>query len=429
MFNQVFNQVLKVYSCLIFGGLLVSCGGGSGTAGGQGTSSSSTNSVASSSVTSSSLGSASSSSVLSPQKPLSDMAALGKQLFFDPRLSASGVQSCGTCHVPGRAHAGDDDLAVPMGGENFATQGFRNAPALNYLQYNPAFFFDNEGTPTGGFDRDGRAASFAEQAKVPLVAAHEMANGTPEVLVQRLQGAAYVAEFMRIFGAGIFTDPQQAFERAALAIAQYEQEDESFHPFDSKFDYFLQGKVQLSEQELRGYALFNNPLKGNCAGCHASTRAQAGLPPLFTDFTYDNLGVPRNPEIAATADPDYFDLGLCGPDRKDLAERRDLCGAFKVPTLRNVAITAPYFHNGVFKTLREVVSFYVRRDTNPEEWYPMGPNGIEKFNDLPPAYRKNVNTSEVPYNRKLGDQPALNSDEIDDLVAFLNTLTDGYKPQ
>ena len=134
-------------------------------------------------------------------------------------------------------------------------------------------------------------------------------------------------------------------------------------------------------------------------------------------------------DIAANADPAYYDLGLCGPSRSDLAARTDLCGAFRVPSLRNVAATAPYFHNGSLKTLTDVVRFYVRRDTNPEEWYPTDSAGVvQKFNDLPEAYRRNVNTTEVPYNRKPGDSPALDASEIADLVAFLNTLTDGYTP-
>ena len=354
------------------------------------------------------------------------MAALGKQIFFDPSLSASGLQSCATCHAPERAHAGNDELAVPLGGAGLKTTGFRNAPSLNYMQFTPPFFFDKEGTPTGGFDRDGRANTLAIQAERPFVGAHEMANSDAVAAGRKLEVAAYVSEFRRIFGAGIFDNPEDAFNRATLALEQFEKEDPSFHPFTSKFDYFLKGKANLTVQEIRGYALFNNPQKGNCASCHPSTRAY-GNPPLFTDFTYDNLGVPRNLDIPATADPTYYDLGLCGPDRTDLkADHPDLCGAFKVPSLRNVAITAPYFHNGKFKTLQEVVSFYVRRDTNPEEWYPYGANGIEKFNDLPPEYRGNVNTAEAPYNRQPGEQPALNSDEIDDVVAFLLTLTDGY---
>lgn len=372
-------------------------------------------------------GSSSSSAASSSAAALSEMAALGKQIFFDQSLSASGLQSCGNCHNPERAHAGNDDLAVPFGGPSLVTAGFRNSPSLNYLQFTPAFYFDKEGTPTGGFDRDGRVDTFAAQAAVPLMAAHEMANGSPAKVAEKLERAAYVSEFRRIFGAGIFDNADDAVDRATQAIAQFEKEDPAFHPFTSKFDYFLEGKAAFTAQEIRGYALFNDPQKGNCAGCHPSTRAD-GHPALFTDFTYDNLGVPRNFDIPATADSSYYDLGLCGPDRTDLAQSNpELCGAFKVPSLRNVAITAPYFHNGKFKTLREVLGFYARRDTNPEEWYPYGANGIEKFDDLPPQYRNNVNTTEVPYNRKAGDQPALSEDDIDDLAAFLNTLTDGYE--
>jgi cytochrome c peroxidase len=123
------------------------------------------------------------------------------------------------------------------------------------------------------------------------------------------------------------------------------------------------------------------------------------------------------------------DLGLCGPFRMDLAARTDLRGAFKVPTLRNVAISAPYFRNGRFRTLKEVVGFCVRRDTNPEEGYARNADGsVSKYDDLPPQYQRNVNATEVPYNRRQGDAPALTPDEIDLIVEFLNTLTDGYQP-
>jgi len=358
--------------------------------------------------------------------PLSPAAALGEKIFSDQSLSASGLQSCATCHDPASAHAGNDGRAVPLGGPGMDVTGFRNTPTLRYLSFNTAFFFDDEGTPTGGFNLDGRASSLMEQAHRPFLAPHEMANGTPAEVVDKLRSASYVSEFMQVFGSDIFDTGDAAFDRAAFALHQYEKESAEFRPFDSKFDYFLAGKVQLTAEEINGFALFNNPTRGNCAACHSTARLADGTPPLFTDFTYDNLGVPRNPDIPATADPDYYDLGLCGPDRTDLAARGDLCGAFKVPTLRNVAVTAPYFHNGKFATLRDVVAFYVRRDTNPEEWYPNA--GADKFDDLPPQYRVNVNTTEAPYNRRLGDQPALTPDEIDDVVAFLNTLTDGYQP-
>lgn len=357
---------------------------------------------------------------------LSPVAALGKKIFADPGLSASGKTACATCHDPARAHA--DNLAVPVGGPTAATPGFRNAPSLRYLDKTPAFFFAADGTPTGGFNRDGRANTLADQAMRPFLAAHEMANAGADDIARKLANASYAADFRTVFGSDVFADSTTAFDRARFALQQYELEDAAaFHPYTSKYDEFLRGRTGLSEAELRGLALFNNPQKGNCAACHPSGRGADGSLPLFTDFTFDTLGVPRNADIPATADPGYYDLGLCGPDRTDLADRTDLCGAFKVPTLRNIAVTAPYFHNGKFATLKQALQFYVRRDTNPEEWYPLKADGsVDKFDDLPAQYQANVNVREVPYERKPGDAPRLSDSEIDDVIAFLNTLTDGY---
>ena len=361
--------------------------------------------------------------------PLSQLAQLGEKIFNDASLSSSGQMSCATCHVEAHAFAGADGLAVPRGGTTLTSPGTRNAPSLRYLGETSAFFFDGEGTPTAGFGRDGRARDFAEQAIRPFLSSFEMDNASAAVVAGKLSVASYVTDFQAIFGSQVFSNSDGAFLDARLALQAYQRESVEFAPYSSKYDYFLAGKAALSPQELRGLALFNDPAKGNCAGCHPSGRRAGGSPPLFTDFTYDNLGVPRNADIPANSDPNYFDLGLCGPQRTDLADRSDLCGAFKVPTLRNVGVTAPYFHNGKFATLRQVVEFYVRRDTNPEEFYPVGPNGQpQKFNDLPPQYALNVNTTEVPYNRQPGDQPALSSAEIDDVVVFMNTLTDGFNP-
>lgn len=360
---------------------------------------------------------------------LSQGAALGEKIFNDVSLSASGKQSCASCHNPDNAHGPSDGLAIPLGGPDGKVVGFRASPSLRYMQQTPAFHFEADGTPVGGFNRDGRAASLQDQAERPLLAPHEMANASKADAVARLRNAAYADQFRSVFGAAIFDNVDQAFSRMQFALQQFEKEDPRFHPFDSKYDQFLAGKVMLNDAELRGLALFNNPAKGNCAACHPSARGADGSAPLFTDFSFDALGVPRNPRIPATADPAYFDLGLCGPDRTDLSARLDLCGAFKVPTLRNVATRTSFFHNGYFTKLTDVVRFYVRRDTNPEEWYPIGADGVvEKFNDLPPQLRKNVNTTEVPYNRQPGMAPALSETEIADLVQFLGTLTDGYQP-
>jgi len=358
---------------------------------------------------------------------LSAAAALGEKIFHDTSLSASGRIACASCHESDHAFAGDS--VVPTGGIDLDVQGFRNAPSLKYLTQNPAFFFDGEGTPTGGFDRDGRAASLLEQARRPFLATHEMANASVVDVVDKLSRAAYASEFRAAFGDQVFATPEAAFERALFALQKYQQEDlAEFAPYTSKYDAFLAGRVRLTDAELRGLALFNDPQKGNCAACHPSARGANGAPPLFTDFTYDNLGVPRSADISANYDPDYFDLGLCGPDRTDIVDMRELCGAFKVPTLRNVAVSGPYFHNGRFATLLEVVRFYVRRDTNPDEWYPLDPgSGLpRKFDDLPAELAANVNTTEPPYDRRPGDLPALSEPEIQDVVAFLQTLTDGF---
>jgi cytochrome c peroxidase len=365
-----------------------------------------------------------------PPDPRSALARLGDRIFHDPSLSASGRMSCATCHDAAHAFAATDGRAVPLGGPALDAPGRRNAPSLMYAAYTPAFSFDAEGTPTGGMNRDGRAASLAEQARGPLLGAFEMANASIAEIAGKLGRAAYATDFRQVFGAAIFEDPERAFESALLALQQYQREDTAtFAPFSSRYDRFLAGEAQLDAQEMRGLELFEDPQKGNCAACHPSRPAEDGAPPLFTDYTYDNIGAPRNPDIAANADPSYFDLGLCGPQRADLAERRDLCGAFKVPTLRNVALTAPYLHNGVFVSLREVVDFYVRRDTHPEEWYPAGVAGaVHKYDDLPPQHSAGVNTAEAPYDREPGDAPALSSAEIDDVVAFLRTLTDASVP-
>ncbi|NEX62817.1 cytochrome-c peroxidase [Noviherbaspirillum galbum] len=393
---------------------LAACGGGGSGGSGSGTAS----------------GTAAPASSATPQESqqLSEAAVLGQKIFLDQSLSASGKMACASCHDPANAHAQTNSLAVQSGGPGSDITGFRAVPSLRYLSFNPVFSFAKDGTPTGGFNRDGRAQSLAEQGQRPFLAPHEMANASKEDVIARMKKASYAERFKALFGAAIFDNPADAFDRVTFALQQYQKEDNDFHPFDSKYDQFLAGSVQLSAAELRGLAFFNDPAKGNCAACHTSARSSDGKPPLLTDFTFDNLGVPRNFAIPATADPAYFDLGLCGPDRTDLAGRTELCGAFKVPTLRNVATRKVFFHNGVFSSLRDVVRFYVRRDTNPEEWYPRAADGtIDKFNDLPPAMRKNVNTTEGPYNRQPGMAPALTDDEIDDVVRFLGTLTDGYR--
>jgi len=367
------------------------------------------------------------SSESEPQSSLSTMARLGEQIFRDESLSASGRMSCETCHQPATGHASLQDAPAEFGGAGLNLQGGRNVPGIRYLRFNSAFHFDDEGTPTGGFFWDGRAASLEAQAGGPFLNPVEMAMPSKAAVVEHLRRAAYAADFAAVFGSDVFGDVERAYAGITIALAQYQREDEEFAAFSSKYDAFLAGRAQLTEQEARGLALFEDETKGNCAACHPS-RPVDGQPPLFTDFTYDALGVPRNPELKQNDDPAFFDLGLCAREDGVLASREDLCGLFKVPSLRNVALRKRYFHNGRFASLRDVVDFYVTRDTEPARWYPTLGGEVMKFDDLPARYHGNVNTSEPPYDRRPGDPPALTPAEIDDVVAFLRTLSDGWSP-
>ena len=363
----------------------------------------------------------------SPAPALSDIARLGELAFEDPSLSASGRLSCASCHAPETGHAAPNDQAVQMGGAQMDQAGLRSSPSIRYLQNVPPFHVEADGTPVGGFFWDGRAASLQDQAHGPLLGAREMANSSQADAVMKVTRTAWADRFRALLGIPVESNTPRAFDQLTLALQQFQLEDRRFKSFSSKYDEVLRGRARLSAQEARGLALFNAPDKGNCAACHPSSPGLDGQPPLFTDFSFDVLGLPRNPEIPANADPAYFDLGLCG--RTELRDRTEWCGAFKVPSLRNVALRRALFHNGVFKSLKTALTFYVQRDTHPEKWYPVRADGsVDVFNDLPPAYRLNVNRSEAPYNRVPGIAPALSETDIDDVIAFLNTLTDGWVP-
>jgi cytochrome c peroxidase len=213
-------------------------------------------------------------------------------------------------------------------------------------------------------------------------------------------------------------------EAALNALEAFQQDATEFFPYSSRYDAYLAGRATLTPQEARGLALFNDEAKGNCASCHVSGRGKDGTPPQFTDYSMIALGVPRNRDLAANGDPAYYDLGLCGPLRVDLKDRPDYCGLFKTPTLRNVATRQTFFHNGIFHSLKQVMEFYVQRDTDPAKWYSRNPDGtVKMFDDLPVRFDGNVNT-DPPFDRKAGDPPALSDAEINDVIAFLGTLTD-----
>ena len=340
---------------------------------------------------------------------LSQKQLLGKKLFFDKNLSTPVGQACSDCHSP-ETGFGQPNPDYPVSQGVYKDRfGSRNDLPAAYASFSPEFYYEpNEGLYIGGQFWDGRAADLTEQAKGPFLNPLEMANPDEKNVVEKVQNLVYAGFFKNVFGASAFDDPNKAYNMIAEAIASYEESGE-LNQFSSKYDMYLAGKVSLTEQEMRGLELFENEDKGNCAACHPSQPSEDGTPPLFTDFTYDNLGIPKNPEnpfyyLPKELNPNgvYFvDLGLGG-----VLNKPSEYGKFKVPSLRNIAKTAPYLHNGLFKNLRQVVVFYNTRDVGP--W-------------PPPEVRLNVNHDELG-NLGLSEQ------EIDDIVVFMCTLTDGYNP-
>jgi cytochrome c peroxidase len=403
-----------------------------------------------------------------PAAPLSAMARLGRKMFFDPTLSASGKMSCSSCHDPGHAYAPANSLPVQLGGTQLRLHGVRAVPSLTYLERTPRFrvgldtafdpdsrrlpkaarpvsnplpsskagpvdsvnalFQAEQVVPEGGIDWDGRAAVLADQAGGPLLDLREMANKDGDELLARLKATPYAGELVSVFGPDVFKSPGAGLADVYLALARFQIEDRSFHPYNSKYDYYLAGRAQLSAEELRGLKLFDDPDKGNCAACHLDKPTKNRLAPAFTDYEFEALAVPRNKKLSANRDAKYFDEGLCGPLRKD-ATKDSNCGLFKTPTLRNVATRRVFFHNGEVHSLEDAVRFYVERETRPEKWYPRRADGtVVMYDDLPAADQGNVDVKDAPFNRHRGEQPALSDQEIKDVVAFLNTLTDGYQP-
>ncbi len=395
--------------------------------------------------------------------PLSAMARLGQQIFYDTSFSSSGRLSCASCHSPQRAYGPPNDGPVMLGGPDLSRQGVRAVPSLEYLERQPPFSIGPDDpnlenvnimhmaalgrtavraqkiatsaqaaaniVPQGGLFWDGRASTFQDQAITPLLNPLEIDGGSVEKLVAKLRHASYSEILTELFGPGLFGNPKLLVAEAMFAVGRYQVEDPSFHPYTSKFDYWLEGKARLSAAEMRGYNLFNDPQKANCGGCHLDQPSRDGLPPLFTDHQYEALGAPRNFALAVNKDPTYFDLGICGPYRGDMATQTQYCGMFLTPTLRNVATRRAFFHNGVFQTLQQVLDFYNFRDTDPQKVYPRGSDGTaRKYDDIPDRFQANIDVVDPPFDRHAGEAPAMTAQDESDIIAFLQTLTDGYKP-
>ena len=332
---------------------------------------------------------------------------LGKLIFFDPNLSEPRGQSCASCHAPGAGFT-DPDGTLPVSfGVIEDRNGGRTAPTAAYAAFSPTFGFDGE-LWIGGQFWDGRAATLADQAKAPFLNPVEMNNASKAIVIRDVRSSCYAVLFRAIYGKKSLDNVEKAYNYMADAIAAYESSDE-VNPFTSKYDYFLKGKATLTAKEARGLEVFAGETLGNCAACHPLETPE-GLPgPLLTDFSYDNLGIPRNLEIPAyAANPTLQDLAL-HVTVAAYDPNGDENGKFKVPTLRNVAVTGPWGHNGFFKSLKDIVQFYNARDVVPGA-----------FGE--PEVPETVNTSELG-NLGLADE------DVEAVVYFLRTLTDGYVPR
>jgi cytochrome c peroxidase len=350
--------------------------------------------------------------------PSSELAQLGALAYEERLLSSSGRMSCATCHDPAFFHGPPNARPVQVGGPLQTEFGVRASPSLRYLERQPPF---DIGTLRGGLMADGRANTLAEQAHLPWFSALEFGLDDNAELVRRLRLTVWGHRFFTHFGES--RDNEVIVGQLAQALDAFLREDPRLHPYDSKFDQVAAGLETFTAAENRGRAVYRDPARGNCSGCHPDTSTDGA--PLFTDFSYAAQGLPRNVEIPANADPDYFDLGLCGPQRTDLQQRRELCGRFRTPGLRNVAARPSYFHNGVLHSLGDVVDFYNTRDSNPARWYPHAEGIVHLFDDLPPALRANV-THESPFGARNANRPLMNPRAVSDLLCFLETLTDGH---
>jgi cytochrome c peroxidase len=386
--------------------------------------------------------------VVQASPPLTDdLQILGRELFFDKNLSTPPGQSCASCHDP-KAGFADPDVDQPVSqGVIRPRFGSRNTPSASYAAFSPALHWDPrmsqanmmKGMYVGGLFWDGRADTLEEQALQPFLNILEMHNMNHKQVVLAIRQSSYAYLFRLVFGADALNDVEKAFEYAGEAIAAYERSTE-VNPFTSKYDHASVGLVELSEAEARGLALFTG--KANCHNCHTATPDPVAGKPLFTNFGHQNLGTPANPDnpfynLPRKFNPDgknYVDLGLGkvleerGDPNKDVvnASAQKQKGMFKIPSLRNVAVTPPYEHNGVFKTLREVVMFNNTRDVPGAGWPPP---------EVPENVHRHMSMGGMGSGMGMGMEPPpvffgdlkLTDQEVDDIVAFLETLTDGYE--
>ncbi len=344
------------------------------------------------------------------------LATLGRALFFDVNLSLHRNQSCATCHDPAHGFVDTRDNgvggAVSRGSDERAL-GDRNAPSAAYAALVPPFARDAQGHYVGGLFHDGRAHDLADQAGQPMLNPLEMQMPDAAAVVARVRdNPSYVAAFSRHFGARIFDDEQAGFAAIRAAIAAFERSP-ALLAFDSRYDRALRGELKLSDDEEQGRVMFFSTLT-NCTSCHLLEASPTSPRETFSNNRYFNIGIPANSAVRqVNGQPsNHVDRGLRdNPVVSDDAQS----GRFRVPTLRNVAVTAPYMHNGVFKDLRTAIFFYnqhlvknARNALNPETGQPWAP----------PEVAGTVDHYELALGQPLDDE------RIELIIAFLKTLTD-----
>jgi cytochrome c peroxidase len=354
--------------------------------------------------------------------PATTAAELGKLAFHDTSLSQPAGQACADCHDGASAFRDPESDHTSSMGVIAGRFGSRNSPTAMYTAQIPALHYDTvEHGLVGGLFWDGRADSLELQAAGPLMNPLEMNNADQASVVDKLRLAPYADEFRAVYGDDALDSDATAFAHLTSALGAYERSPE-LAPFTSKYDRFLAGKEVLTASEERGRKLFDDPTRGNCASCHTDQPSADGAPPMFTNFAYANLGVPAYPNNLflvqpAPFNPDgakYLDRGL-GRTTDDPA----LDGQFRVPTLRNIARTAPYGHNGYFANLTYFIEFLATRDVGSPSvgTCSRAPTTPTATCAWPPA--------EFPatVDHRVGHLD-LSATDIADLVAFLETLTD-----
>ncbi len=383
-----------------------------------------------------------------------DLQNLGRKIFFDNNLSTPPGQACAACHSPEVGWTGPDEELNKGGsvyrGAVHTRFGNRKPSASAYATLAPAFHAMRNGEDVvfvGGDFWDGRATGWklgnpaADQAQGPFLNPVEQNNTGAKAVVEKICASTYGAEFKqtakRIWDIDdvCMSDAEFAFGIVAIAIAAFEHSP-AMNQFTSKYDLYLKGKAALTAEEKRGLDLFEG--KAKCSNCHPNSPGPNGEPPLFTDFTYDNLGFPRNPDNPWYTMPpelnpegkEWIDTGL-GGFLKDLPQyamyAKENLGKHRVPTLRNVdlrphaSFVKAFGHNGYFKSLEAIVHFYNTRDVLPAADAVTNPvPGVNCW--LPAEVRENMNKEE------LGDLK-LTPEEEAAVVAFMKTLSDGYKPK